>query len=66
MSADPFAMTVKSAAAFLDTDEKTIRLAIDKEQLPARRIGPKGGRWSVETEDLKTWYRNLGREARDA
>jgi excisionase family DNA binding protein len=62
----PFAMTIKSAAAYLDTDEKTIRQAIDSEKLPARRIGPKGGRWSVEVADLKNWYRNLGRELRDS
>ena len=58
-------MSIKTAAAYLDIDTKTIRDAIDREQLPAVRMGPKGGRWSIATADLLTWRSNLGREARD-
>lgn len=61
----PFAMSIKTAAAYLDVDEKTIRFAIDHEHLTARRIGPKGGRWSIETDDLINWYRGLPQDVRD-
>lgn len=61
----PFAMSIKTAAAYLDVAETTIRDAINKQQLFARRIGPKGVRWSIETTDLVDWYRSLGHERRD-
>lgn len=65
MSDTPWAMDLKTAAAHLGTEVKTIRDAIDREQLPARRIGPKGVRWSVLTADLQDWYLSLSRERRD-
>lgn len=65
MSIEQFAFGIPSAARFLDVDRKTLDAAIARQELPARRVGPKGGRWSVEREDLIAWYRSLGREARD-
>jgi len=65
MSVEQFAFGIPSAARFLDVDRKTLDHAITHEQLPARRVGPKGGRWSVERDDLIAWYRSLGREVRD-
>ena len=66
MSAEQFAFGIPSAARFLDVDRKTIDAAIHAKELPARRVGPKGGRWSVERTDLIAWYRSLGREVREA
>lgn len=61
----PLAMGLPEAAAYLSTERKTLQDAIDREQLIARKIGPKGGRWSVKVTDLVAWYDALGREARD-
>jgi hypothetical protein len=62
---EQFAMGVPAAARHLGIDRKTIDHAIAAQLLPARRVGPKGGRWSIEVEDLIAWYRSLGREVRD-
>ena len=65
MSVEQFAFGIPSAARFLDVDRKTLDAAIARQELPARRVGPKGGRWSVEREDLIAWYRGLGSDPRD-
>ena len=65
MSVEQFAYGIPSAARFLDIDRKTLDAAIKAEELPARRVGPKGGRWSIEREDLIGWYRGLGSDPRD-
>lgn len=65
MSVEQFAFGIPSAARFLDVDRKTLDAAIARQELPARRVGPKGGRWSVERDDLIAWYRALGSEVRD-
>lgn len=58
----PLSMGIPDAALYLGTSEKNIRYAIDHEELPAVRIGPKGGRWSIYVEDLKAWRANLPRD----
>ena len=65
MSVEQFAFGIPSAARFLDVDRKTLDAAIARQELPARRVGPKGGRWSVEREDLILWYRGLSNAPRD-
>jgi hypothetical protein len=65
MSVEQFAFGIPSAARFLDVDRKTLDAAIARQELPARRVGPKGGRWSVERDDLIAWYRGLSRETRE-
>jgi len=60
-----YAMGIPAAAAHLGVSRKVIDHAITHEQLPARRVGPKGGRWSVTVTDLHNWYDALGHEARD-
>jgi len=60
----PFAMGIPVASQYLGVSREVIDAAINKQQLPARRVGPKGGRWSIETTDLIAWYRSLGRETR--
>ena len=62
----PLAMSIPDAAAHVGTSRKTIDAAIHAQELPARRIGPKGGRWSVRVTDLTDWYDALGRESREA
>lgn len=61
----PFALGIPDAATYLGVDRKVIDHAINHQQLPARRVGPKGGRWSIETEDLVAWYRSLGSKPRE-
>lgn len=65
MTVEQFAFGIPSAARFLDVDRKTLDAAIAREELPARRVGPKGGRWSIEREDLISWYRGLSNAPRD-
>jgi len=65
MTIEQFAMGIPAAARHLGIDRKTIDHAIGAQQLPARRVGPKGGRWSIEVEDLIDWYRGLGSDPRD-
>lgn len=65
MSVEQFAFGIPSAARFLDVDRKTLDAAIARQELPARRVGPKGGRWSVERDDLIAWYRGLSNAPRD-
>jgi len=65
MSVEQFAFGIPSAARFLDVDRKTLDAAIARQELPARRVGPKGGRWSIEREDLIAWYRSLSNAPRD-
>ena len=65
MSVEQFAFGIPSAARLLDIDRKTLDAAIARQELPARRVGPKGGRWSIERDDLIAWYRSLGSTPRD-
>ena len=65
MTVEQFAFGIPSAARYLDLDRKTLDAAIAHKELPARRVGPKGGRWSIEREDLINWYRGLGSAPRD-
>ena len=65
MTVEQFAFGIPSAARYLDLDRKTLDAAIAHGDLPARRVGPKGGRWSVEGTDLIAWSRSLGSTPRD-
>ena len=52
------AVSVKNAAAMTDLSETTIREAIDKEALPAYRVGRA---IRVSVDDLKQWFAGLTR-----
>jgi len=61
----PLAMGVVDAALYLGTSQDTIRDAINRELLPAVRIGAKGTRWSILVDDLKTYRLGLSRDLPD-
>lgn len=46
------AVSVKTAAALLDLSESTIRDAINKQELPAYRVGRSP---RIKTDDLEAW-----------
>lgn len=50
--ADQIAVSVKTAAALTDLSEATIRDAINKQQLPARRVGRSP---RIKVADLEAW-----------
>jgi excisionase family DNA binding protein len=52
------AMKVKTAAAETDLDEKTIRHAINRGELPAHRVGDKGTGIRILRDDLVQWLRS--------
>lgn len=52
------AVSVKTAAAMTDLSESTIRDAIDKQELPAYRVGRA---IRVLVDDLKQWLAGLTR-----
>ena len=53
---NPLAVSVRTAADMLDISDSTIRLAIDKQQLPAFRVGRMV---RIYVEDLKAWTETL-------
>jgi len=61
----PYRMGIPEACIYLSTSRKDIDAAILAEELPANRSGPKGGRWSIRTEDLKAWSDARSRTPRD-
>jgi excisionase family DNA binding protein len=54
----PLAVSVKTAAAMTDLSETTIREAIDKQRLPAYRVGRA---IRVLVVDLQAWLAGLTR-----
>lgn len=52
------ALSVKRAAVELDVSEATVRDAINKQHLPAYRVGRA---IRIDAEDLRDWFRNLTR-----
>lgn len=58
MTAGQMAVSVKSAASLTDLSESTIREAINKQELPAYRVGRT---IRVLTADLEQWMTGLTR-----
>lgn len=52
------AYSVRSAAGAYDVSETTLREAINRQELPAFRVGRA---IRVDADDLKTWFRGLTR-----
>ena len=61
----PLAMGVVDAALYLGISAESIRDAINREVLPAVRIGAKGGRWSILVDDLKAYRLGLSHDLPD-
>lgn len=55
-SSGPYAVSIKDAAAMVGLDPTTIRDAIDKLHLPAKRYGR---RILVRVSDLEAWFDGL-------
>ena len=62
MSADALAMSVRTASARTEISETTIRDAINKQQLPAYRVGRS---IRIKVADLDTWLDSLVRVGSD-
>lgn len=56
------ALSVKSAAAELELSESTIREAVNRQKLPAYRVGRA---IRIEKTDLMEWFRSLVRVGSD-
>lgn len=52
------ALSVKSAAAELEVSESTIRKAVNKQEIPAYRVGRT---IRIDRGDLSDWFRSLVR-----
>lgn len=58
MNVNRLAVAVKTAAAMTDLSESTIREAIDKQELPAYRVGRA---IRIDVDDLRRWIRSRTR-----
>lgn len=63
MSENQLAVSVKTAAAMTDLSETTIREAIDRQDLPAYRVGRA---IRVMVDDLKQWMAGMTRVGSEA
>lgn len=52
----PLAVSIRTAADMLDLSEWTIREAVSRGQLPARKVGRV---LRIEVADLTEWFRSL-------
>lgn len=58
MNAAPIAVSVKTAAAMTEVSETTLREAINRQELPAYRVGRA---IRIRTTDLDAWVQSLVR-----
>lgn len=59
---EPIALSVKSAAGSLEVSESTIREAINKQELPAFRVGRA---IRIDVADLRDWFKGRTRVGSD-
>lgn len=55
---DRFSVSIREAADMVGVSEKQIRSAINRLDLPARRLSERG-RFLILVSDLQTWVKNL-------
>jgi excisionase family DNA binding protein len=59
------AVTVRTASQLTEISETTIRDAINKQKLPAYRVGRAGSGIRIKTSDLEAWVESLVRVGSD-
>lgn len=59
---DKLAYSLAHAAEQVDVSLPTLRDAIDRNELVARRVGPKQGAVRIEHSELVRWFRSLPTE----